>query len=157
MNCRFQLSPIQAEAIVNMRLRALTGLEVEKLEAEWRELTAEIARLQGILADKLQIDALIAGELDQMAQDFKTERRTEIGPPVEGIDEIVAASDDKGGKACAQRVGLLQAVTEAAPHLILAAPLVADAGAWVHGLKIRPGAGGAERGVRRRAAATDDA
>jgi DNA gyrase subunit A len=91
---RFQLSPIQAEAIVNMRLRALTGLEVEKLEAEWRELTAEIARLQGILADRLQIDALIAGELDQMAQDFKTERRTEIGPPVEGLDEEDLVTDE---------------------------------------------------------------
>jgi DNA gyrase subunit A len=90
----FLLSPIQAEAIVNMRLRALTGLEVEKLQAEWRELTAEIAKLQGILADQLQIDALIAAELEQMAQDFKTPRRTEIGPPVEGLDDEDLVTDE---------------------------------------------------------------
>ena len=90
----FLLSPIQAEAIVNMRLRALTGLEVEKLEAEWRELTAEIARLQGILADKAQIDALIAAELEEMAREFKSPRQTEIGPPVEGLDEEDLVTDE---------------------------------------------------------------
>jgi DNA gyrase subunit A len=94
LQLRFQLSPIQAEAIVNMRLRALTGLEVEKLEQEWRELTAEIARLQGILGDKLLIDALIAEELEQMARDFKSPRQTEIGPPVEGLDEEDLVTDE---------------------------------------------------------------
>jgi DNA gyrase subunit A len=94
LQLRFQLSPIQAEAIVNMRLRALTGLEVEKLEAEWRELTAEIARLQGILADKLLIDAIIGEDLQQMARDFKSPRRTEIGPPVEGLDDEDLVTDE---------------------------------------------------------------
>ena len=46
------------------------------LRKEWRELTAEIARLQAILADKALIDALIAEELEQMASEFKSPRQT---------------------------------------------------------------------------------
>lgn len=49
---RFALSEIQAQAIVDMRLRALTGLEREKLENEYRELMAKIAELKAILADE---------------------------------------------------------------------------------------------------------
>ncbi len=84
---RFELSEKQAEAIVNMRLRALTGLEVEKLEAEWRELSAEIARLEGILADPRLIDAIIEADLDRMAAAFSSPRKTEIGEPVDGIED----------------------------------------------------------------------
>jgi len=87
LSARFQLSEKQAEAIVNMRLRALTGLEVEKLEAEWRELNAEIARLQGILADPRLIDAIIVADLDRMSAAFTAPRKTEIGEPVDGLEE----------------------------------------------------------------------
>ncbi len=91
---RFELSEKQAEAIVNMRLRALTGLEVEKLEAEWRALVAEIARLEGILADPKQIDAIIVEELDKLALAYPSPRRTEIGEPVDGLEDEDLVPDD---------------------------------------------------------------
>jgi len=84
---RFELSEKQSEAIVNMRLRALTGLEVEKLEAEWRELVAEIARLEGILADPKLIDAIISEDLARIAAAYPDPRRTEIGEPIEGFED----------------------------------------------------------------------
>jgi DNA gyrase subunit A len=84
---RFELSELQAEAIVNMRLRALTGLEVEKLEAEWSALKAEIERLEGILADPRRIDALIVADLDRVAAEYKSPRLTEIGEEIEGLED----------------------------------------------------------------------
>ena len=87
LQARFELSERQSEAIVNMRLRALTGLEVEKLEAEWRELVAEIARLEGILADPRKIDAIIVEDLDKVAANNPAPRRTEIGEPIEGFED----------------------------------------------------------------------
>jgi len=84
---RFELSELQAEAIVNMRLRALTGLEVEKLEAEWQALKAEIEKLEGILADPKRIDALIVADLDRVAAEYKSPRLTEIGEEIEGLED----------------------------------------------------------------------
>ena len=52
---RFDLSDAQAQAIVDMRLRALTGLEREKLENEYKELEAKIAELKAILADEKKL------------------------------------------------------------------------------------------------------
>ena len=49
---KFELDDVQAQAIVDMRLRALTGLEREKLEKEYAELMAQIERLEAILADE---------------------------------------------------------------------------------------------------------
>ncbi len=49
---RFELTDVQAQAIVDMRLRALTGLEREKLEAEYKELMEQIKHLKAILADR---------------------------------------------------------------------------------------------------------
>ncbi len=94
LQLRFQLSEKQAEAIVNMRLRALTGLEVEKLEAEWKELSAEIARLQGILRDSRLIDAIIVEDLDRMAAAFTSPRMTEIGEEVDGLEEQDLVPDE---------------------------------------------------------------
>jgi DNA gyrase subunit A len=87
LQAAFQLSERQAEAIVNMRLRALTGLEVEKLEEEWRELAEKIARYEGILADPRLIDELILGDLDSLTERFKAPRCTVVGEPVEGFEE----------------------------------------------------------------------
>ncbi len=84
---RFELSDKQADAIVNMRLRALTGLEVEKLESEWRALEAEIERLEGILADPRRIDAIIVEDLDRIAAEYKSPRLTEIGAEIEGLED----------------------------------------------------------------------
>jgi DNA gyrase subunit A len=91
---KFELSERQAEAIVNMRLRALTGLEVEKLEKEWQELTDEIAKLKGILADPNLIDELIVEDLDRMTATFSSPRKTEIGEPVDGLEEEDLVTDD---------------------------------------------------------------
>ncbi|MHC5211020.1 MAG: DNA gyrase subunit A [Planctomycetota bacterium] len=90
----FELSERQAEAIVNMRLRALTGLEVEKLEKEWRDLVAEIEELEGILADPKKVDALIAQDLDVVVAGARMQRLTEIGPPVDGLEEEDLVSDE---------------------------------------------------------------
>lgn len=83
----FELSERQAEAIVNMRLRSLTNLEVEKLEAEWRELAEKIARYEAILADPKLVDELIVGDLDGLAERFTAERQTVVGDVIEGFEE----------------------------------------------------------------------
>jgi len=91
---RFRLSERQAEAIVNMRLRALTGLEVEKLEQEWRALKAEIERLEGILADPRRIDAIIVEDLDRIAAEYRSPRQTEIGAEIEGLEDEDLVPDE---------------------------------------------------------------
>ncbi|MGQ0552372.1 MAG: DNA gyrase subunit A [Planctomycetota bacterium] len=83
----FELSERQAEAIVNMRLRALTGLEVDKLEAEWLALTTEIADLEDILRTPARIDALILADLARIEGEYKRPRLTEIGEPVDGLED----------------------------------------------------------------------
>lgn len=100
----FQLSERQSEAIVNMRLRSLTNLEVDKLEQEWKDLAAKIERFEAILADPKLIDEIIVGDLDRLAERFSDERRTEIGPPIEGfededfiVDETVAVTISNKG------------------------------------------------------------
>jgi len=76
---RFGLSDVQAQAIVDMRIRALTGLEREKLENEYRELQARIAELKAILADEKKLLGVIKEELLIIATKFGDERRTKIG------------------------------------------------------------------------------
>lgn len=101
---RFGLSERQTEAIVNMRLRALTKLDVQKLEEEWQELAEKIARYEAILGDPKLIDELIVGDLDSLAERFADPRRTEIGANVEGfededliVDEPVAVTITNNG------------------------------------------------------------
>ncbi|MBQ1207645.1 MAG: DNA gyrase subunit A, partial [Lachnospiraceae bacterium] len=76
---RFGLTDVQAQAIVDMRIRALTGLEREKLENEYRELQARIAELKAILADEKKLLGVIKEELLIIATKFGNERRTKIG------------------------------------------------------------------------------
>ena len=76
---RFELSDAQAQAIVDMRLRALTGLEREKLEAEYAELMARIKELKEILADEKKLLTVIREEILVIADKFGDERRTQIG------------------------------------------------------------------------------
>lgn len=90
----FLLSERQSEAIVNMRLRALTGLEVEKLEAEWQELSEKIAYYESLLANKHLIDGLISEDFDKLAAQFTSPRLTEIGPPVEGFEDEDFITDE---------------------------------------------------------------
>ena len=76
---KFGLSDAQAQAIVDMRLRALTGLEREKLEAEYRELEARIAELKAILADEKKLLGVIRTEILAIDAKYGDERRTSIG------------------------------------------------------------------------------
>lgn len=75
---RFGLSEIQAKAILEMRLQRLTGLERDKIEAEYRELLITIERLKGILASKEQQMQIISDELTELAAKRSDKRRTEI-------------------------------------------------------------------------------
>jgi DNA gyrase subunit A len=75
---RFKLSEMQAQAILDMRLQRLTGLEREKIEAEYRELLKFIKELKALLADKGKRMQLISKELLEVKQKYGDERRTEI-------------------------------------------------------------------------------
>lgn len=75
---RFGLSEKQSDAILNMRLAKLTGLEIEKLEEELGEVRATIRELKAILASKPKRMAILKEEMDQIARQFGDERRTEI-------------------------------------------------------------------------------
>ncbi|MFZ5898341.1 MAG: DNA gyrase subunit A [Bacillota bacterium] len=74
----FGLTEKQAQAILDMRLQRLTALEREKLEEEYRELTARIEYLEGLLADERKIMAVIKDELAEIKRKFGDPRRTEI-------------------------------------------------------------------------------
>ena len=76
---RFGLTDVQAQAIVDMRLRALTGLEREKLENEHRELLAKIAELKAILADEKLLLGVIKTEMSAIADKYGEDRRSAIG------------------------------------------------------------------------------
>lgn len=86
---RFGLSDAQSQAIVDMRLRALTGLEREKLENEYKELQARIAELKAILADEKKLLAVIREEISIISAKFGDERRTSIG-----FDEFDMSMED---------------------------------------------------------------
>ncbi len=75
----FSLTDVQAQAIVDMRLRALTGLEREKLENEYAELMQRIGELKAILADKKVLLRVIKEEILIIAEKFGDDRRTQIG------------------------------------------------------------------------------
>lgn len=75
---RFQLSEKQAQAILDMRLQRLTGLEREKIETEYNELMKLIQELKAILADEEKVLAIIREELTEIKDRFKDERRSEI-------------------------------------------------------------------------------
>ncbi|MFM7296342.1 MAG: DNA gyrase subunit A, partial [Planctomycetota bacterium] len=75
---RFALSARQSQAIVDMRLARLTGLEREKLEEEFNALLAEIADLKDILARDERVVAIIKSDLDELEQKYGDDRRTEI-------------------------------------------------------------------------------
>ena len=86
---RFELSDAQAQAIVDMRLRALTGLEREKLENEHRELEIRIGELKAILADEKLLLGVIKEEMMMTAEKYGDERRSTIG-----FDEFDISMED---------------------------------------------------------------
>jgi DNA gyrase subunit A len=77
---KFKLSPIQAQAILAMQLRKLTGLERKEIEDELTELLKLIGKLEGILADEKEIFKIIKTELLEMKKQFGDERRTKVVP-----------------------------------------------------------------------------
>ena len=76
---RFELSEVQSQAIVDMRLRALTGLEREKLESEHEELQLRIKELKEILGDEKLLLGVIKKEIVEISDKFGDERRSKIG------------------------------------------------------------------------------
>ena len=86
---RFDLSEVQAQAIVDMRLRALTGLEREKLEAEYAELMKRIGELKAILADRKLLLGVIKEEILVIKNKYGDERKTSIG-----FDEFDISTED---------------------------------------------------------------
>lgn len=82
---KFGLSPVQAAAILDMKLQRLTGLEREKIENELAELMAEIERLSAILKSEALLNELIKVELEEIKAKFSIPRRTEI---IDDYDEI---------------------------------------------------------------------
>ncbi|MBO5094487.1 MAG: DNA gyrase subunit A [Lachnospiraceae bacterium] len=76
---RFGLTDVQSQAIVDMRLRALTGLEREKLESEHQELLKKIAELKAILADEKLLLGVIKTEMTEIADKYGDDRRSVIG------------------------------------------------------------------------------
>ena len=75
---RFALSEAQSDAILNMRLAKLTGLEIEKLEAELTEVRAMVAELESILASRERRMKILVDEIQQLATTYGDDRRTEI-------------------------------------------------------------------------------
>ena len=86
---RFELTDAQAQAIVDMRLRTLTGLEREKLEDEYKELMERIRKLQAILADRNMLLRVIRQEILEIAEKYGDDRRTSIG-----FDEFDISMED---------------------------------------------------------------
>ena len=91
---RFELTDPQAQAIVEMRLRALTGLEREKLENEYKELEAKIAELRAILADENKLLSVIKKEILVISEKYGDDRRTKIGFDDDMSVEDLISDDD---------------------------------------------------------------
>ena len=92
---RFALSDAQAQAIVDMRLRALTGLEREKLEQEFAQLQEKIAQLKAILADEKVLLDVIRTEMLAISEKYGDDRRTQFSTDsTELLDEDLIPQDD---------------------------------------------------------------
>ena len=92
---RFNLTYDQAQAILDMRLQRLTGLERDKIEAEYAELQKKIAEFRAILADEQLVLQIISEELEDVKVRFGDERRTELMASDEEIlDEDLIPRED---------------------------------------------------------------
>lgn len=92
---KFTLSEIQAKAILEMRLQRLTGLERDKIDEEYAEVTRLIAKLEGILADPKKVLQVITEELTEIKEKYGDERRTEIVASTEdiNIEDMIVEED----------------------------------------------------------------
>ena len=113
---RYHLSPVQAQAILDLRLHRLTGLEQEKILNEYSEILAKIKQFSDILSDPDKLLQVIRDELDEIRDRYGDERRTEIVQDhsdlqVEDLipEEDVVVTLSHGGYAKAQPIGAYQA------------------------------------------------
>ena len=110
---RFELSEVQAQAILDLRLARLTKLEIERLEQELKELRAQIAALQSIVDSKKVLTQTVRDELSELKKKYKEQRKSAI---VDSCDCIALATDDKTPKCpwyiVATRGGRLKRVSE---------------------------------------------
>ncbi|ADG93885.1 DNA gyrase, A subunit [Arcobacter nitrofigilis DSM 7299] len=86
LELRFGLSPIQSQAILDMRLGRLTGLQRDKLEAEYQELMAIIAELESILKSEEKLVEIIKEELSEIREKYSSKRLTDIEDSYDEID-----------------------------------------------------------------------
>ena len=91
---RFGLTQVQADAILEMRLRRLTGLEREKIEDELKELREKIAYLQSLLDDETKLKGVIKEEMLEIKKKFNTPRKTVIGQASRDIEVMDLIADD---------------------------------------------------------------
>jgi DNA gyrase subunit A len=91
----FSLTEIQAQAILDMRLQKLTGLEQEKIESELEELKVEIQRLKAILEDEELLKNIIRDELTSVREKYKDDRKTDIQPDTSeiNIEDLIEDED----------------------------------------------------------------
>ncbi|MBU4385703.1 MAG: DNA gyrase subunit A [Actinobacteria bacterium] len=92
---RFELSEVQAQAILDMRLQRLTGLEIKKVKDELVELKKKIKELQAILDDPDEVLGIIKDELAEMKEKFSDERRSEIASATEdlSVEDLIAEEE----------------------------------------------------------------
>ena len=92
---KFKLSEIQAQAILEMQLQRLTGLERDKIEEEYKALLKDIEEYRSVLSSEKRIDGLVKAELVQIKEKFGDERRTEIAAKAEEIEveDLIAEED----------------------------------------------------------------
>lgn len=94
LGARYQLTPEQGKAILEMRLQRLTGLEQEKIHAELREITALITHLRAILGDREILKAEILRELEELKSTYGDERRTKIIGAIDVLTEADLIPDE---------------------------------------------------------------
>ena len=92
---KYSLSEIQAQAVLDLKLQKLTGLERLAIEQEHKELAAEIARLLAILSDSKKVDQLIGAELKQVQEQFGDARRTALSEEVEEMQAEDLIEDEE--------------------------------------------------------------
>lgn len=91
----FSLTEVQAQAILDMRLQKLTGLEQEKIEGELEELKLEIQRLKAILENEELLKNIIRDELTEVKEKYKDDRKTDIQPDTSeiNIEDLIEDED----------------------------------------------------------------
>ncbi|MGN0753522.1 MAG: DNA gyrase subunit A, partial [Aristaeellaceae bacterium] len=110
---RFAFSEKQAQAILDMRLARLTGLERDRLQTEYNDLQVEILRLQGILADEKKLMEVIKTEILAIKEKFADKRRTEL-TTIDGEIDVEDLIAEEGMVVTMTRQGYIKRITKSA-------------------------------------------